>query len=157
MVEKALNHERTMKAISEDYGICYNTLYDLVHMARKHGIDAALNSKKRKRYSDEFKLKVVKDVESGMPVHAASIQYCLSAMLVKSWRLKYIEGGEEGLLQRQRRFAMEKKKKEKLDYDSLKKRNMQLEKELRRAKMELEFLKKLDALVRKRNEREEER
>ena len=159
MLEEVLLEGQKIQKVSDMYGVSYHLLYDYVARAKKHGIQGVLHREIRREYPEEFKLEVVKYVENGGSQKGASRNYNISQPLVRAWCVKYAEKGIEGLsnVRRQKMLKDDRpeadlaKKKKKCHTE---KEYQELEKRLKRVEMENEFLKKLDALVRERIERE---
>ena len=159
MLEEVLQEGQNMKKVSCKYGISYLYLCNYVRRARTNGIQGVLHRETKKEYSLEFKLEVVKHVQKGCSQSGTAITYNVSQPLVRAWCLKYAEKGIEGL-SNVRRQKMLKDGRSEADSPKRKKKfhtekeYQELEKRLRHAEMENEFLKKLDALVQERIERE---
>ena len=159
MLEEVLQEGQNMKKVSCKYGISYNHLRNYVLRARKHGIQEVLHKKTKKEYPLGFKLEVVRKVQNGGSQKGTAIAYNIAQPLVRDWCLKYAEKGIEGLsnvrrqkmLKDDRPEAGSPKRKKKFHTE---KEYQELERRLRYAEMENEFLKKLDALVQERIERE---
>lgn len=158
MLEEVLLGNQNMRKVSRKYGISYCHLRDYVLRARKHGIQEVLHKTAKKDYSLDFKLEVVREVQNGGSQKGAAITYNISQPLVRDWCLKYAEKGIEGLHNVRRQKML---KDDRPEADSPKKKRFhtekeyqELEKRLRYAEMENEFLKKLNALVQERIERE---
>ena len=108
---------------------------------RKKGI-------KNKNYSPEFKLSVILDMrENYLGYREAERKYHIANSVLLGWERKYLEEGYEGLMKDNRgRPSLEGKKRgrpPKLD----KKVEEDLIAENQRLRMEIEYLKKLSALV----------
>ena len=121
---------------------------------------------KQKRYSAEFKIGVIMDMrEHRLSYHEIVRKYELgddkqggARLMVQRWERIYLEDGAEGLMKerRGRSVPTEGKKRgrpPKLD----KKVEEDLIAENQRLRMEIEYLKKLDALVQKRLQEEKKK
>ena len=159
MLEEVLVEGQSLQKVSDKYQINYKRLHILVQRARRNGIDSVLHKNTVRKYSPEFKLEVVKHVLNGTSKNKTAILFNLSQTIVSYWCLRYAEKGAEGL-SNDRRLKMLKEDRPEADSPKRKKKThtekeyQELEKRLRHAEMENEFLKKLDALVQERIERE---
>ena len=118
---------------------------------------------KQKRYSAEFKIGVIMDMrDHSLGFRETARKYDLTvtseasaANMVQRWERIYLEEGAEGLMKERRGRACSasgtrKGRPPKLD----KKVEEDLNAENQRLRMEIEYLKKLDALVQKRLQEE---
>ncbi|MCH5304438.1 MAG: helix-turn-helix domain-containing protein [Ruminococcus sp.] len=118
---------------------------------------------KQKKYSGEFKISVIMDMrEHHLNYHETVRKYELgndqtggARMMLQRWERIYLEEGAEGLMKERRGRASsaggtKKGRPPKLD----KKVEEDLIAENQRLRMEIEYLKKLDALVQKREQEE---
>jgi transposase len=159
MLEEVLVEGQKIQKVSDKYQIKYQQLYLLVQRARQNGIDSVLHQNTVKHYSAEFKLEVVRHVLDGTSQAKTAVLYNVHQSVVGLWCMKYAEKGIEGLSDT-RRPKLLKEDRPEADSPKRKKRvhtereYQELEKRLRHAEMENEFLKKLDALVLERIERE---
>ena len=121
---------------------------------------------KQRKYSAEFKIGVILDMrEHRMGFRETARKYQLTikseaaaANMIQRWERIYLEEGAEGLMKERRGRACSasgtrKGRPPKLD----KKVEEDLIAENQRLRMEIEYLKKLDALVRKREQEEEKK
>ena len=119
---------------------------------------------KQKRYSAEFKIGVIIDMrehhlsysETVRKYELGNFQFGSARAMLHRWERIYLEEGAEGLMKERRGRACSasgtrKGRPPKLD----KKVEEDLIAENQRLKMEIEYLKKLDALVQKRMQKEE--
>lgn len=119
--------------------------------------------RKNKTYSTEFKVNVIMDMrEHHMGYRETARKYSLvrqseasAASMVQRWERIFMEEGAEGLMKERRgrtckASGTRKGRPPKLD----KKVEEDLIAENQRLRMEIEYLKKLDALVRKREQEE---
>ena len=126
----------------------------------------AKKGQKQKKYSAEFKIGVIMDMrehhlgyrETARKYKLAVTHESSAANMVQRWERIYLEEGAEGLMKERRGRACaaggtRKGRPPKLD----KKVEEDLIAENQRLRMEIEYLKKLDALVRKREQEEEKR
>ena len=108
-----------------------------------------------KKYSPKFKLSVILDMRNNkLGIMETERKYNITHYVLSSWERKYLEEGYEGLMKDNRgRPSLTGKKRgrsPKLD----KKVEEDLIAENQRLRMEIEYLKKLDALVQKRLQEE---
>lgn len=120
---------------------------------------------KNKKYSAEFKIGVIMDMREHHLTYSETVRkYDLGKTeagnareKVKRWERIYLEEGAEGLMKERRGRACtdgaRRGRPPKLD----KKVEEDLIAENQRLRMEIEYLKKLDALVRKREQEEEKK
>jgi transposase len=112
-----------------------------------------------KRYSAEFKISVILDMrEHHLGLMETSRKYEVNHHSVTKWERIYLEEGAEGLMKERRGRACaasgtRKGRPPKLD----KKVEEDLIAENQRLRMEIEYLKKLDALVQKRLQEEKKK
>ena len=123
-------------------------------------------SKKQKKYSSEFKIRVIMDMrENRLGYRETARKYNLvrqseasAATMLHRWERIYLEEGAEGLMKERRGKACSasgtrKGRPPKFD----KKVEEDLIAENQRLRMEIEYLKKLDALVQKRLQEEKKK
>lgn len=119
----------------------------------------AKKGQKMKKYSPEFKIGVIIDMrEHHLGLREAARKYGIVHSVILKWERIYLEEGVEGLMKERRGRACSaggtrKGRPPKFD----KKVEEDLIAENQRLRMEIEYLKKLDALVRKREQEEEKR
>jgi transposase-like protein len=113
-----------------------------------------MEKKKRAEYTTEFKIKVVKAMieehlgykETGRKFGIAKHPHYGDGM-IKRWEQIYLEKGESGLKkEKEKKASINKPKKSSVEKDLLA--------ENERLRAEIDYLKKLDALVRERELRE---
>ena len=119
--------------------------------------------RKNKKYSAEFKIGVIMDMrehhlgynETVRKYELGNPQFGAARAMVQRWERIYLEEGAEGLMKERRgkSNSARRGRPPKLD----KKVEEDLIAENQRLRMENEYLKKLDALVRKREQEEEKR
>ena len=120
----------------------------------------AKKGQKQKRYSAEFKISVILDMrEHQLGYRETARKYCLTRKseaaasdMIQRWERIYLEEGAEGLM-KERRGRGSKGRPAKLNEQT----KEDLIAENQRLRMEIEYLKKLSALVQKREEREKEK
>ena len=115
--------------------------------------------RKNKTYSPEFKISVIIDMrENHLGLRETERKYNVQHSVILKWERIFLEEGAEGLMKERRGRACKasgtrKGRPPKLD----KKVEEDLIAENQRLRMEIEYLKKLDALVQKRIQEEEKR
>ena len=122
--------------------------------------------RKNRRYSSEFKICVIMDMrEQRLSYHETVRRYwntethseeCNYINVIKRWERIFLEEGAEGLMKERSgksNTSNRRGRPPKLD----KKVEEDLIAENQRLRMEIEYLKKLDALVRKREQEEEKK
>ena len=124
----------------------------------------AKQGSKQKRYSTEFKISVIMDMREHRLGYRETMRKYFphlnerSIAFLKQWERIFLEEGAEGLMKERRGKACaasgtRKGRSPKLDPNV----EEDLIAENQRLRMEIEYLKKLDALVREREERENTR
>ena len=104
-------------------------------------------SRKNKKYSAEFKISVIMDIrEHQLGLREAERKYNVQHSVILKWERIYLEEGAEGLMKERRgknKTSGKRGRPPKLD----KKVEEDLIAENQRLRMEIEYLKKLSALV----------
>lgn len=165
MLEEVLLKHCSVQNVAKEYGIDYRYLKRMLSIAREHGIESVFHCNTKGSYPFEFKLEVARFIDTGHAYGEAATKYGLTYSLGRSWFLKYSAGGAEALHEEKRgRKPLRRKEngpeaisEDESELQRLRRHNEELTKKLRYAEMENEFLKKLDALVRERIERENRR
>ena len=116
--------------------------------------------RKNKVYSGEFKIGVIMDMRENYLSHRETVRKYWNTQnrteedkylhTLRNWERIYLEEGVKGLM-KERRGKGSKGRPPKLDKET----EEDLISENQRLRMEIEYLKKLDALVRKREQEEE--
>lgn len=165
LLEDVIVNGKTVAEVVRENNLCRGGFQELVQRARIHGIESVLHNVRNKEYPDQFKIDVVKEVEAVQSVREVAIKYNVTYIVVRNWCRKYSEGGIDELLNDRRGRPLKKNKPETQQSEKTGSQTRlhteaeyrELEKRLRHAEMENEFLKKLDALVQERIERERQR
>lgn len=97
MLEEVLKHGKTIRSVADNHGINYINFTRLFTRARLHGIENVLHRNKKRGYTVDFKLEVVRSVQNGSSKTNASNVFNISHTLEDSWCAKYVEKGIEGL------------------------------------------------------------
>lgn len=137
------------KATANHFGIVKSQVCRWVDIAKFQGLDALETRKKCQSHSIEFKHKVVLAVQQGLSLRQAAIQFNLtSAGRISTWLRLYEQSGINALLPKQRRDFPQMKKSFLKKPDS-EKTQQELVEELLYLRAEVDYLKKLKALVQK--------
>lgn len=139
---------RSADETAKELGVHPSLVRWWVSVYEYHGIEGL--ERKHQTYSGEFKKEVIDDVrENGLSYRQAAAKYNIgNHVSIQKWERIYLEQGMEGLCQENRGKASKevhavkgrRKKQEGPDADLIA--------ELQRLRMENEYLKKLNALVR---------
>lgn len=155
-----VKHEK-MSVVAGRYGMPYKALGHMISRAKANGIESCLHANNRGRYSESFKLEVVRYIWDGHAISGAARRFNIDPSLARTWYKKYAEGGDDALRNSRRGEILEQdtnstddKAERRVHTES---EYQELEKRLRWAEMENKFLKKLNALVQERIERERKR
>ncbi|MBG0762422.1 helix-turn-helix domain-containing protein [Acholeplasma laidlawii] len=144
----------TQVSISKQYEVSISTIERIVSLYNKHGFKYLRDKSKNSRYTAEFKLELVQRVLSGESKSFVGLEYGINAGTIYAWCERYNDLGYNGLKQDLRGAHMSKKPKPTdltkpaTNEDEIKR----LEEENEQLKMEIDLLKKLNALVRQRKE-----
>ena len=139
--------------IAIKYNVSESTIWILTRQYREHGRSSFSEKGKNIKYRPEYKLEIVNRILNGESKSSIAAEVKINVGQIYSWYKKYKTLGYNGLKQDLRGAHMKKNKpikpKGNLTKDEeikyLKEKNEQLE-------MELDLLKKLNALVRQRKE-----
>ena len=162
MVEDILKRRKTINAVSVESGIDCRKLKRLVTRAREQGLDEVFRRREYHTYPDSFKVAAIESVISGNSYGKVANELGISYALVRNWHKKYSESGIGSVTEARRGRPLKKKDETHNEADvaaieGLRKALKEKDRQLERAMIENEFLKKLDALVRERIEREDGR
>ena len=147
-------NEVTQVSIALQYEVSLGTVERIIRLYREHGFKYIRDKKGNTKYTPEFKLKLVQRVLVGESKSAVGSEYGINAGTIYAWCKKYDDLGYNGLKQDSRGAHMSKKPKTATPTKLLTTENnvKRLEEENKQLKMELDLLKKLNALVRQRKE-----
>ena len=138
---------------------------DLLSRYRLHGEEVLIKQSNRK-YSPEFKLKVLNQYLNGEAKNALAVEYDIERSMIDSWLKRYEKDGYNGLIDKKKGRPPKMKKEEALnemvseDNDEVKSESADkariklLEKKNKELEAEVAYLKKLNALVQERKKRE---
>ena len=148
----------TKKKLALEYGVGKTTINRIIRQYIMHGKTYFKPKSKNNKYSIEFKLDIVKRVSNGESKSSLETKTGINSGLIYSWCKKYETLGYNGLKSDLRSRKMSKPKvsvkktnmssQEELEY--LRERNQDLE-------MEIDLLKKLDALVQQRKQQQDKK
>jgi len=152
VMEYLNGHEGGYKALAAKYGIHRSMVEKWVNHYKNGGIEQLTSV--RRTYSGDFKIHVVEYM------HQKSLSLKSTAALfgiqnhstISKWERIYIEEGKEALYEERRGRSMSTKKPRKIKNNI--NENEDLIAELQRLRMENEYLKKLNALIQKREKSE---
>lgn len=144
----------TQASISKHYEVNISTIEHIIRLYNKHGFKYLRDKTKNTRHTAEFKLDLVQRVLSGESKRFVGLEYGINVGTIHAWCKRYNDLGYNGLKQDLRGAHMSKKPKSTdltkpvTNEDKIKR----LEEENEQLKMEIDLLKKLNALVRQRKE-----
>ena len=144
------------RAIAMKFGVVRSTVQYIIRLYREHGKNALKDKSKNRRHSPEFKFNLVKRALAGEPKLSLAIEYGINDGTIYAWCKKYEQLGYNGLKQDLRGAHVKKIPKTTTPTKPVttKDKVKQLEEENKQLKMELDLLKKLNALVQQRKERQ---
>lgn len=161
----------TIPSLSKEYDIGISKVRYLVRLIDFHGKDI-LRKDKNRHYSKELKLEIINKVLiDGQSVTSTSIEYGLTSDgILPNWIKSYKENNcvivEKAKGRKPNTMTKNKDEKTNIDYESmsdeekikyLEKKNSQLEKSNLYLEAEAEYLKKLQAVVQKRNQQQKKK
>lgn len=161
IVKTILEGRSTAYRLSKEIGISDSYIKQLVRNAKIHGLSSLLHKKSKRIYSPQEKYDMVLYVIQLGSIKQAAAHFNISTSSLLRWKRILEEEGFGALAdmkigrptKRSKRISSNMKKEKSNDKDLLLE-NEKLKKELKQARMENDFLKKLDALVRERIRRE---
>lgn len=165
---------RGFESIAKKYRIQPSTIKVLIYKYKQHGIESLKHPIRNKAYSIDFKLMIIKEAYSGKTKTSLAAQYDLPGPgTICSWIKQYDELGYNGLRQKARgrpRSDMGPKEaktenraadssapltsSERAEFEELKRNYEILKKEKEVSDMEVDLLKKLNALVQQRKQQQ---
>ena len=149
VVKYVLEEGHTHKEAAEHFGVTLYPVEKWVNLYQCHG-DKGLESRNRwnraQTFTGEFKLNVLKYMEENhLSYTKTAACFCIDVVTVSKWARQYRERGTEALFRKKK--PMKKKKSNKQAELSLQEIK-RLQEENRRLQMEVDYLKKLNALAR---------
>lgn len=156
IVEKYLNDGGvSLNELSKQYHVCMGDIQKWRDLYLEHGPQGLVSSSTNNKYTGEFKVAVVEYMKrTGTSIRKTAARYGIrSYVSVIQWeRIYYTEGKEALLKERRGRPGMKAKSKNKKRKQPPIDQNKDLLEEVQRLRMENEYLKKLYALVQKREQ-----
>ena len=152
-----LEKHMTQREVAQKYYASLGDVQKWVHAYEEHGADGLMiRQYNHKKYDGEFKIKVVEYMhEHNYSARQTAAHFNIpSYNSVCDWERKYLKGGCSALIAepRGRKLGMKPKKVTKKEIDKEEKED--LIEEVKRLRMENEYLKKLNALIQKREKSE---
>ena len=156
-IYKERKEGNTISSLSKKYNIRETRIKYLIRLIDKHGFDI-LKTIKNKKYSKEFKEKAINRVLiNGEPICSVAVDLGLSGDgMLHNWINKYKENGYNIVERKRGRSPMFKKPKTKKN-ETDKEKIKRLEEENLYLKAELEYSKKLRAVVQARKNRQQKK
>ena len=146
------------RRIAKQISIETSTVKRLVAKYKIHGECVTEVKHIKRKFSVEYKLEVIQRIENGETENSIANELLLNHGLIRSWVKKYKELGYNGLIEkpkgRPKIMNPEKNKKENNTEDEKDKKIAELERRNKQLQMENDLLKKLDALVQERIQRQ---
>lgn len=154
VVLEIIENKKSQKSVAKEYCICVGDIQKWLKAYESHGVEGLIiRQYNHRKYDGNFKLKVVKyKIEKGYSARQAAAHFNIASYTsVCQWEKKYLEGGSTALYKEKRGCSprMPKKRKIKKVNSQIQTQEEMLE-EIKMLKMENEYLKKLNALVLKR-------
>lgn len=147
VIEVWKEHKLTMAEIMSKYKISDQTVQRWVKEYDCQGIDGLVTKTTKMNYTGEFKQKVVEDMkENGLNQSETARKYSVGRNQVQQWEYIYLEKGPEALYTENRGRAPKSANSEN-DTNLNKSTEIDLIAEIRRLRMENDYLKKLNALI----------
>ena len=150
---------KTLKTLQSKYGMTKHNIQYLVRLIDKHGFDI-LRTIKNKEYSRQFKENAINRVLiNNEPIQTVAIDIgLLSDGMLHNWIKKYKENGYNIVeRKRGRSSTMSKKELKSKANETIEEENERLRKENLYLKAELEYSKKLRAIVQARKNRQQKK
>lgn len=160
--------------ISKMFKVGETTVKRIINRCKEHGEESLRHPAKQRIFSADFKMMIINKVYEGEAKEALAVKYSLAGPgTIASWMHKYEEFGYNGLVSkrtgRPKKNMNQKVEDKQIDFDmsspltdperaefeELKKKYATLKKAKEQTDMENDILKKLDALIQKRQKKEE--
>ena len=147
----------TRKEASEKFCVSCTPIEKWVNLYKLHGAKGLLSRNlvgRQKGFDGEFRLKVLQyKQEHHLSCTQTAMHFCLDVVTVCRWEKKFQKEGAQGLMKKQATKGSEKRQK-KQEQSELQQENKRLSEEIYRLRMENDYLKKLNALIQKREKPE---
>lgn len=152
IVKNVLENDRPAGTIAREYQISKGDVQKWMAAYKEHGINGL--ERKKIRYTGEFKQMVIEDMhETKLSLRLAAAKHNLrSHNILSNWERIYYEEGPEGLYKDQRGKYSRNRQGRPIELD--KKVEEDLIAENQRLRAEVDYLKKFNALVSERVQRE---
>ena len=156
------NEGRSTSQISKQFKVSDWIIENIKRQYREHGIESFKEKGKNKKYSSEFKMKIVNRVLNGESKSGIAAELCVNKGMIHHWVKKYKELGYNGLIEKKKGRPPKMKPKNnetKLDtlIDDKDKIIKEQAEKIAQLEMENDLLKKLRALVQQRNKQQDEK
>ena len=154
IVERYLKGNIGIKKLAQEYHVAYGDIQKWRDAYQEHGV-AGLNTTHR-TYTGDFKVSVVEYMHNtGASIRKTAAHFNIpSFRTVSQWKHIYYEQGKDALFKEQRGRTSKMGAKQPRKSKIIKKTNEDLLSEVQRLRMENEYLKKLNALIQKREKSE---
>ena len=153
MVVQYVLNGHSYRETSKKFGVSTTPIEKWVGLYKHHGVEGLISRNlvgRQKGFDGEFRLKVLQyKQEHNLSCTQTATHFCIDVVTVCRWDKKFREKGVQGLMMEQKPTmpAKEKKTQEELE---LKEENKRLAEEIKWLRMENDYLKKLNALIQKR-------
>ena len=153
----------SVSKIMSKFKVAHTTVERIERQYREHGIES-FKKKKMRHYSAEFKYTAIKRVQGGESILSVASSLLINEAILCNWIKKYNElgyNGLEGKKSKKRPPNMINEKESNKQNDSLEINERlqleQLKRENQQLKMEVDLLKKLNALVQQRKQQQKKK
>jgi transposase len=148
-VKKVLEENMPIYAVAREMGFHKTSVAQWTKRYREHGMDGIEKKPRGKVYPGEFRLQVLRDIsDNNLTYRDAAVKYNISSHpAIKRWEMILENEGEEGLMKDKRgkgKYSKPRGRTPNLGREEIK----DVYKENERLRMEVDYLKKLNALVR---------
>lgn len=156
-VERVIKGVVSCRASARILGTNESLIKRWIDFYKKYGIDGLRHE--GKTYTGEFKLSVIKYLlNNNCSIDGTALKFCIKAHgTINNWLKIYKEYGEEGLLNNRKVRPSIMKKDIKVDITKKPKTIDEAMAIIEYQQMEIDYLKKLDALVQKRKQQQEKK
>lgn len=156
LVSEYFTHQNSMSGLSKEYNVSSHVIQTWIHQAEENGLESLKIKHKKRNYSPEFKLNVVRYYlnNPNFGIIPVAAKFNINSSQVYSWVNKFEKEGLAGLLPKQkgRPSKMPKKTKNKLsekiklsEKQKYEEKIIKQEAEIERLKLENLILKKVAA------------
>lgn len=168
-ITKLVDEDYNINTLSQMFNVAKSTMNDIVAKYKKHGLKAIMHGKS-KSFTIEEKFKIINRYYSGASIRSLCIEINVNRGVIHSWISKYEKLGYNGLIDDRGKPGKTKmgrpRKKQTLDQETSTTEPMaplsnierqelnELRKKTYEQQMEIDCLKKIQALVQKRQSRQ---